>query len=80
MGRTLLGFQVAEYRAKPITNHQTEQQQQQPKIFQTASIIDGGQQQNAKIISVISFIGQSMETLKRFGEQLKIQLDTNMTQ
>ena len=43
-------------------------------------MIDGGQQQNVKIISVLSFIGQSMKTLKRFGEQLKIQLDTNMTQ
>ena len=58
----------------------TEQQKQQPKNFQTASIIDGGQQQNVEIISVISFIEQTMQTLKNFGEQLKIQLDTNFTQ
>ena len=58
----------------------TEQQKQQPKNFQTASIIDGGQQQNVEIISVISFIEQTMQTRKSFGEQLKIQLDTNLTQ
>ena len=73
-------FRWQSYRAKSITNQQTEQQKQQPKNFQTASIIDGGQQQNVEIISVISFIEQSMKTLKSFGEQLKIQLDTNLTQ
>ena len=45
-----------------------------------ASIIDGGQQQNVEIISVISFIEQAMQTLKSFGEQLMMQLDTNLTQ
>ena len=39
----------------------------------------GGQQQNVEIISVISFIEQTILTLKSFGEQLKIQLDTNLT-
>ena len=58
----------------------TEQQKQQPKNFQTASIIDGGQQQNVEIISVIGFIEQAMQTLKSFGEQLKMQLDTNLTE
>ena len=43
-------------------------------------MIEGGQQQNVEIISVISFIEQTMQTLKSFGEQLKIQLDTNLTQ
>ena len=57
----------------------TEQQKQQPKNFQTASIIDGGQQQNVEIISVISFTEQTMQTLKSFGKQLKIHLDTNLT-
>ena len=42
----------------------TKPQKQQPKNFQTASIIDGGQQQNIEIISVISFIEQTMQTLK----------------
>ena len=59
---------------------QSTEHQKQPKIFQTASILDGGQQQNVEIISVISFIEQTMQTLKSFGEQLKIQLDTNLTQ
>ena len=58
----------------------TEQQKQQPKNLQTAFIIDRDQQQNAEIISVIRFIEQTMQTLKSFGEQLKIQLDTNLTQ
>ena len=58
----------------------TEPQKQQPKNFQTVSIIDGGQQQNVEIISVISFIEQTMQTLKSFREQLKIQLDTNLIQ
>ena len=43
-------------------------------------MIEGGQQQNVEIISVINFIEQTMQTLKSFGEQLKIQLDTNLTQ
>ena len=29
---------------------------------------------------MVSFIEQTMKTLKNFGEQLKIQLDTNLTQ
>ena len=62
-------------------NQSTEQQKQQPKNFQTASIIDGGPEQNVEIISVVCFIEQTMQTLcKSFGEQLKIQLDTNLTQ
>ena len=59
---------------------QSTEQQKQPKNFQTASIIDRGQQQNIAIISIISFIEQNMQTRKSFGEQLKIQLDTNLTQ
>ena len=57
-----------------------EQQKQQPRNFQTASIIDGGPEQNVEIISVVSFIEQTMQTLKSFGERLKIQLDTSLTQ
>ena len=40
-------------------------------------MIDGGQQQNVEIISVISFIEQTMQPLKSFGEQLKIEPGTN---
>ena len=40
----------------------------------------GGQERNIEIISMISNIEQTMKTLKNFGEQLKIQLDTNLIQ
>ena len=39
---------------------------------------NGGQQRNIEIINMISYIEQTMKTLKNFGEQLKIQLDTNL--
>ena len=41
---------------------------------------NGDQQQNIEIINMISFIEQTMKTLKNFGEQLKIQLDANLIQ
>ena len=44
-------------------NQSTEQEKQQPKNFQMASIIDGGKQQNIEIISAISFIEQTMQTV-----------------
>ena len=40
---------------------------------------NGDQQQNIEIINM-SFIEQTMKTLKNFGEQLKIQLDANLIQ
>ena len=40
-------------------------------------MIDGGQEQNVEIISVISFIEKTMQPLKSFGEQLKIEPGTN---
>ena len=40
----------------------------------------GGLKKNVEIISVISFIEETMKTLKGFGEQLKIQLNSNLTQ
>ena len=45
-----------------------------------ASNNNGGQQQNMEVINMISYIEQTMKTLKNFGEQLKIQLDTNLIQ
>ena len=45
-----------------------------------ASNNNGGQQQNMEIINMISYIEQTMKTLKSFGEQLKLQLDTNLIQ
>ena len=41
---------------------------------------NGDQQQSIEIINMISFIEQTMKTLKNFGEQLKIQLDANLIQ
>ena len=40
-------------------NQSTKQQKQQLKNFQMVFIIDGGQQQNIQIISVICFIEQN---------------------
>ena len=53
---------------KQSRSQSTEQQKKKLENFQTASIIGGGQQQNVEIISVISFIEQTMQTLKSFGE------------
>ena len=43
-----------------------------------ASNNNGGQQQNMEIISMISYIEQTIK--QKIGEQLKIQLDTNLIQ
>ena len=53
-----------------------KQQSTHSKIAEVVSS-NGGQQQNMEIIS---YIEQTMKTLKNFGEQLKIQLDTNLIQ
>ena len=45
-----------------------------------ASNNNEGQQQNMEVINMISYIEQTMKTIKNFGEQLKIQLDTNLIQ
>ena len=45
-----------------------------------ASKNDRDQQQNKVIIVMISHVELTMKTLKNFGEQLKIQLDTNLIQ
>ena len=46
----------------------------------TASVSHGGQQENVDLITVINFIQQTMKTLSNYGEQLKTQLDFNLTQ
>ena len=43
----------------------------------TASLSHGGQQENAVLIN---FIEETMKTLSNYGEQLKTQLDFNLTQ
>ena len=46
----------------------------------TASLSQGGQQEYVELITVISFIEQTMKTLSNYLEQLKTQLDFNLTQ
>ena len=46
----------------------------------TASVSHGSQQENVELITVINFIEQTMKTLSSYGEQLKTQLDFNLTQ
>ena len=61
-------------------NPSFEEPKQQPahsKYAEMASNNNGGQQQNMEIINIIRYIEQTMKTLKNFGEQLKIHLDTN---
>ena len=46
----------------------------------TTSVCHGGQQENVQLITVINFTEQTMKTLWNYGEQLKTQLDFNLTQ
>ena len=67
------------------TNNNTlfKEPKQQPthsKNAEMASDNNGGQRQNMEIINIIRYIEQTMKTLKNFGEQLKIHLDTNLIQ
>ena len=39
----------------------------------------GHHQKDVEIVSVISLIEETVKTLKDFAEQLKIQLDSNLT-
>ena len=45
-----------------------------------ASAANRGQQENIDLLKVITFVEQTMKTLSNYGEQLKIQLDCNLTQ
>ena len=64
-------------------NSLSKEPKQQPthsKNAEMASNSNGSQQQNMEIINMISYMEQTMKALKNFGEQLKIQLDTNLIQ
>ena len=39
-----------------------------------------GYKKNVEIVSVTNFTEETMKTLKYFGKQLKIRLDSNLTQ
>ena len=49
---------------------------QHPKTVQKAS--EGGQLEKAELLSVITFIEETMKTLATYGKQLKSQLDINL--
>ena len=57
----------------------SDNKQMETKNFQTASILNGGQQTN-QIKNVIEFIQKTMETLSIYEKQFQEQLDTEMTQ
>ena len=64
-------------------NPSFEEPKQQPahsKYVEMASNNNGGQQQNMEIINMAGYKEQNTKTSKNFGEQLKIQLDTNLIQ
>ena len=54
--------------------------QQNSKNGKAASATNRGQQENVDLLKVISFVEETMKTLSNYGEQLKIQLDFNLTQ
>ena len=51
---------------------------QHPKNLQEAS--EGGQLEKVELLSVITFIEETMKTLATYGKQLKSQLDINLIQ
>ena len=54
--------------------------QQNSKNRNAVSATNGDQQENINILKVISFVAKTMKNLSNYGEQLKIQLDFNLTQ
>ena len=46
----------------------------------TAPVSHRRQQEHVQLITVINIIEQTMKTLSNYGEQLKTQLDYNLTQ
>ena len=65
------GPKIEMYKSKIISESKNEN---------TTTVSHGGQQENPKLITVINFIEQTMRTLSNYGEQLKTQLDFNLTQ
>lgn len=54
--------------------------QQNSKKGNAVSATNGDQQENIDMLKVISFVAKTMKNLSNYGEQLKIQLDFNLTQ
>ena len=66
-----------------INNPPFKEPKQQPahsKNTEMASNNNGGQQQNMETINMINCKEQTLKTLKNFGKQLKMQVDTNLIQ
>ena len=51
-----------------------------PKNVILVSVTIKGQQENIDLITLINFVDQTIETLSKYGEQLKAQMDFNLTQ
>ena len=45
----------------------------------TVSALNWGKQENINLFTVINFVERTMQTLLNYGEQLKTQLDFNLT-
>ena len=78
--KSLKSNKTTEATTHEDTQTSTKTPEPNSKNGQMASGSQGGQQQNMEIIQVISFIEETMQTSKTFGEKLKIQLDSNLTQ
>ena len=53
--------------------------QQNSKQGNAAPATNSGQQENIDLLKVISFVEETMKTLFDYEEQLKIELDFNLT-
>ena len=70
-----------EQPTKAETTHKiTSLSQAISKNVNTASVTNRGQQENNDLITVINFVEETMTALSKCGEQLKAQLDFNLTQ
>ena len=72
--------QFKKQQLDPKTEMYRNNTNSESKSKNMASVSHGGQQENVKLITVISFIEQTMKTLSNYREQLKTQLDFNLTQ
>ena len=62
------------------SSKESKQQHIHSKNVEMASNNKGSQQQNMEIINMISYIEETMKTLKKFQKLLKTQLESNLIQ
>ena len=66
-----------------INNPSFKEPKQQPAHSKNTEMVsnnNGDQQQNMEAINMISYKEQTFKTLKNFGEQFKMEVDTNLIQ